>query len=40
MDIIIRKERIEDHQKVFSVNKQAFTQDDESRLIERIRAGE
>jgi len=39
MDIIIRKETIEDHQEVFAVNKEAFKQDDESRLIERIRAG-
>jgi putative acetyltransferase len=39
MDIIIRKETIEDHQEIFAVNKQAFKQDDESRLIERIRAG-
>ncbi len=39
MDIIIRNETIEDHQEVFTVNKEAFKQDDESRLIERIRAG-
>lgn len=39
MDIIIRNETIEDHQEVFRVNKEAFKQEDESRLIERIRAG-
>ncbi|NQT59456.1 MAG: N-acetyltransferase [Bacteroidetes bacterium] len=40
MDIIIREETIKDHQKIFDVNKEAFKQDDESRLVERIRAGE
>jgi len=33
MDIIIREETIEDHQEVFTVNKEAFKQDDESRMM-------
>jgi len=37
--MIIRREKKEDFNSIYEVNKQAFKQKDESELIERIRAG-
>ena len=39
MNIFIRKEEEKDHKNVYEVNKLAFEQENESRLIEKIRAG-
>jgi putative acetyltransferase len=39
MDLVIRKERQEDFPKVYEVNRMAFSQEDESKLIEKIRRG-
>ena len=39
MDIVIRKETVEDLAKVYEVNRAAFSQEDESKLVERIRKG-
>lgn len=36
----IRQEQKSDHKKVYEINKQAFNQEDESKLIEKIRVGE
>lgn len=40
MDITIRAEKENDHKRVYEVNKLAFQQEDESKLIEKIRKGE
>lgn len=40
MNIVIREEQASDHQRVYEVNRLAFQQEDESRLIEKIRAGQ
>ena len=37
MTIIIRQEMASDHEKVYEINRLAFNQEDESKLIERIR---
>jgi predicted N-acetyltransferase YhbS len=37
--MIIRREKEEDFNNIYEINKQAFDQKDESELIERIRAG-
>jgi len=37
--MIIRREKKEDFNKIYEINKQSFNQKDESELIERIRAG-
>jgi putative acetyltransferase len=39
MDIIIRKEEEKDHKKIYEINKSAFGQEDESKLVEKIRSG-
>jgi predicted N-acetyltransferase YhbS len=36
----IRQEQKSDHKKVYEINKQAFDQENESKLIEKIRVGE
>ncbi|UCE36992.1 MAG: N-acetyltransferase [Thermoplasmata archaeon] len=36
----IRQEQKDDYKKVYEINKEAFNQEDESKLIERIRASE
>ena len=40
MNVIIRKEHESDYQRVYEVNKLAFQQEDESKLIEKIRKGQ
>jgi len=40
MDITIKEEQASDYQRVYEVNRLAFQQEDESRLIEKIRAGQ
>ena len=40
MDITIRTEAEKDHKRVYEINKLAFQQEDESKLIEKIRKGE
>ena len=39
MNTKIRQETDKDYQDVFKVTETAFTQEDESRLVERIRCG-
>jgi putative acetyltransferase len=39
MHILIRKEEKKDHKDIYEVNKQAFGQENESKLIDKIRAG-
>lgn len=39
MDVKIRKEETSDHAKVYEVNRRAFGQENESRLVEKIRKG-
>ncbi len=39
MDIIIKKEEEKDHKDIYEVNKSAFGQENESRLVEKIRRG-
>ncbi|UCG71217.1 MAG: N-acetyltransferase [Thermoplasmata archaeon] len=39
-NVKIRQEQKSDHQKVYDINKQAFNQENESKLIEKIRNGE
>ncbi|MDY6959958.1 MAG: N-acetyltransferase, partial [Halobacteriota archaeon] len=39
MNVIIREEKVSDHKRVYEVNRLAFQQEDESKLIEKIRAG-
>lgn len=39
MNIIVRKEEEKDYSKVYNVNKLAFKQENESKLIEKIRKG-
>jgi predicted N-acetyltransferase YhbS len=38
--IIIRQEMVSDYKKVYEINKRAFNQENESKLIEKIRKGE
>ncbi|MBD3184578.1 GNAT family N-acetyltransferase [Candidatus Poribacteria bacterium] len=38
MNIVIRKEKEKDYKNIFKVNKLAFGQEDESRLVEQIRS--
>lgn len=40
MDIKIRKEEEKDYKRVYEVNRLAFQQENESKLIEKIRKGE
>ena len=40
MDVIIRREEERDHQKVYEVNRLAFGQENESKLVDNIRKGE
>ena len=39
MDIIIRKEEEKDHKNIYGINKSAFGQETESKLVEIIRRG-
>ena len=39
MDILIRKEEKKDYNDIFDVNKLAFGQEEESRLVNKIRNG-
>ncbi len=39
MNILIRKEEEKDHKNIYEVNKLAFEQENESKLIEKIRVG-
>ena len=40
MDIRIRKEEERDHERVYEVNRRAFRQENEGKLIEKIRRGD
>lgn len=40
MNIVIREEQKSDYQRVYEVNKLAFQQEDESRLVDKIRTGQ
>ena len=40
MDILIRKEEKKDHKKIYEINRSAFGQENESRLVDKIRKGE
>jgi len=39
MDLIVRKEEKKDHKNIYDLNKSAFGQESESKLIEKIRKG-
>ena len=39
MDILIRKEEEKEHKNIYEVNRLAFEQENESRLVEKIRVG-
>ena len=39
MYLVIRKEEVRDHESVFEVNRLASGQDNESRIVEKIRKG-
>ena len=40
MDILIRKEEKKDHKEIYEINRSAFGQENESRLVDKIRKGE
>lgn len=40
MEVKIRQEEKKDYERVYEINKQSFQQEDESKLIEKIRVGE
>jgi len=40
MDILIRKEEKKDYNDIFEINKSAFGQEEESKLIDKIRSGD